>query len=243
MNKPECICTRYCRIHSTQRATTLENGYTSAGINNAEILYSYHCQTNKDAKKLMCKIMNDLAIKRLCEKRSIMVDKLHEMPFANKDTCLGLNKDAKDIYIVLRNKKGEFLSYTDIIAILLHELVHHTYAQHNHAFKLLETRYREEYVKYARNTGTIPPWIKITYPKSLGKYILVDESNFNKSKQTKVNKNTNPNIGTEEELTNLLQNMQKITEEYRVMKNTVIFTIIFLLVLCGILLFIVIKRK
>lgn len=223
-----CTCSKYCRVHGDRPYGTIEWNYQNAGIDSAQILYSYHPKTNDIAKRVICKIMNDKAVKKLCKEYSLMVDKLCEMEIKGQSKCLGKNKNGSKIYIVLRNEKGKFLSYTDIIAILLHELVHHTYKKHDSNFIERERLYRDKYVKYARNTGTIPPWIKIKFPISTGKYTMMDKTNFNQIESDKLNENS---------IDNILE--QKMNRNRTIYITTIIILVIIIIVLIVLIVLIV----
>lgn len=184
----KCTCSKYCRVHSDKRCATIEYGYNGYGVKSGEIIYSIHPSTNKEAKNLLCQIINDKAIDKICLEHSLMIDCLHEMEFQGNNKCIGMNKNKNKIYISLRNNKGKFLHYTDIIAVLLHELVHHTYSEHNSDFINIEKKYRKKYIKYARNTGTIPPWIDIKFPNSSGKFINIHEIDFNSKNTSRLSK-------------------------------------------------------
>lgn len=157
-----CSCSRYCRKHGGSNIGGFsEIGYNKAGIHKGVSLTS-------DTKALLCRLVNDKALKMLCRDTSLMVDLLTEQTYDTQSRCLGLNEDAKNIYIVLKDTDDNKLPYTDIIAIILHELVHHTYREHDEDFIELEKTYREKYIKYAQQTGLFPSWTKIEFPESTG---------------------------------------------------------------------------
>lgn len=143
-----------------------EIGYNRSGIHKGEAL-------SPETKGILCRLINDKALKRLCQKRSLMVDLLTEQTYIKSTRCLGLNENAKNIYVVLRSLTGKILPYTDVVAIILHELVHHTHHDHGDDFKRLEQIYRKDYIRYARQTGTIPSWEKIEFPNSTGPTIAI----------------------------------------------------------------------
>ena len=124
--KSKCSCSKYCRIHSENRKAIIEFGYKYSGIKDGHILYSIHPNSNNKTKELLCKIINDKAINKICKDHSLIVDTLNEMEYNKSEKCLGKNKNKNKIFITLRNQNGKFLNYTDIISIILHELAHYT---------------------------------------------------------------------------------------------------------------------
>jgi hypothetical protein len=165
-----CTCSKYCREHGGARVGGLsEVGYYGVGIHKGVPLTS-------DTKGLLCRLVNDKAIKKLCQDASLMISLLTEQTYDTESKCLGLNENAKNIFVVLKDTDGNILPYTDIIAIILHELVHHTHFDHDENFIELEKTYREKYIKYARQTGQIPSWIEIVFPESTGSSLKLNIS-------------------------------------------------------------------
>jgi hypothetical protein len=174
-SKLNCSCSRYCRVHGT-RTNITEICYTKVGIDKGKTLTLGNKNSDNTAKELLCKIIHDKAINKLCKKYGLMVTTISEHMYIGSDNCIGLNINCSDISITLRYDNNTFLDYFEIIAIIIHELVHHSNQFHNENFKKLENEYRATYISYARTTGQVPSWTPIEFPKSSGSGLAIGKT-------------------------------------------------------------------
>jgi hypothetical protein len=130
-------------------------------------------KSDADAKEMMCKIIHDKAIHKLCTDNNLMITSISEQIYGSNGGCIGQNFSCKDISISLRYNCNTFLEYFDVIAILIHELVHHSRREHDENFKNLEHIYRVQYIANARATGEFPSWIPIKFPESTGARLMI----------------------------------------------------------------------
>ena len=178
MSKFNCTCSRYCRVHGTRQDIT-EVGYSQAGIHTGTVLTLGDINSDVQAKEMLCKIIHDQAIKKLCKDNSLMITSISEQIYGSNG-CIGTNYNCDKISISLRYNCNTFLKYFDIIAILIHELVHHSCHEHDENFKKLERVYRTQYIANARVTGQFASWIPIEFPESTGSGLMIGHSTHNK---------------------------------------------------------------
>jgi len=107
------------------------------------------------------------------DKKGIMIDNLCEIQF-NGD-CLGNNENMGHTINVVLRKNNKMLSREETLAIILHEITHCTYSEHDDQFIQLEQQLRENYIQLALQNGDMPPWNKIIFPISTGKALILSE--------------------------------------------------------------------
>ena len=88
-----------------------------------------------------------------------MIASISEQIYGSNGGCIGQNFNCDNISISLRYDCNTFLEYFEVIALLIHELVHHSWHEHDENFKNLEHKYRIQYIANARVTGQFASWI------------------------------------------------------------------------------------
>jgi hypothetical protein len=144
VNFMSCTLSKFCRIHSKSRRSVNEVGYEREGINKASIINNKH-------KSLMCKLVNDQGIYSICKKHSLIVSEIKEIEYDPSLRCIGINENGNTISIVMKT-----LAYSELIAIVIHELVHHSVKPHDDKFKALENQYRKEYTQFTGMLDNFP---------------------------------------------------------------------------------------
>jgi hypothetical protein len=169
----QCQLSKTCPKHSKSRSATY-NAY-SVGFNNFENSYIHtdNYKSDNEAKELLCRLINDGALKKIMSKRGIMIDKMKEIHCNNPMNCLGYNKNmGHEIAIVLRMWGGP-LEYYDIIGIVLHEITHCDHMDHDIKFKNREEELRDEYLKIGSQYNCFPIWDKPNLPPTNGRYLMI----------------------------------------------------------------------
>ena len=97
----------------------------------------------------------------------------------------------------------------------------------------MEKKYRNKYIKYARNTGTILPWIDITFPNSTGKYSDINETNFIETNPNRLKNNSKTNNSETNNSETNNSEIKKIKNKFKYLTIiiAILFCIIFILLL------------
>lgn len=184
-----CSCSSLCRKHVSYKFPKFD----IFGCNNAEynnynigtiggIIRSIDYNKDQIVKELLCRIINDQSLNKLCSGEHIFMNRIYEIHFNNKNiSCFGYNKyNGKEIGTLL-TINGNILEYYDIIAIIIHQLVHCSYSEHNSQFLYMERKYREFYIWHVINYGILNTLNYNIFPISTwnGLHIAHKYINFN----------------------------------------------------------------
>jgi hypothetical protein len=109
---------------------------------------------SEKARELLQKIRDDIGIRTIMKQREWRVTTLKEL-HPKERTILGYNQNRGEV-IALRLRTpllDGFNSYNEIIKVMLHELAHMVFSEHDENFHRLDRELNEEYAKYAhKNT-------------------------------------------------------------------------------------------
>lgn len=169
----KCTLSKVCPKHS--KSNSVSYSTYSTGFNNFENSYIKTDDYNldKEAKELLCKLVNDGALNKIMIKRGIMIDNIKEISNNNPMNCLGYNKNmGHEIAIVLR-MWGGCLEYDDVIGIILHEIAHCDHMGHDINFKNREEELRKEYLSLGPQYGCFSIWDLPVLPPTNGKFLMI----------------------------------------------------------------------
>ena len=103
------------------------------------------------ARVLLAKIRDDAGIKLIMKNREWRVTRLIEL-HPNEKTILGYNQNKGQI-IALRLRLDDlsgFRDYSSIIKVMLHELAHMIFSEHDQHFHALDRLLNQEYARYSK---------------------------------------------------------------------------------------------
>eukprot|EP00127_Corallochytrium_limacisporum_P004941 Clim_evm15s195 gene=Clim_evmTU15s195 len=150
-------------IYSAVRDRDLEWGKTY-GFKTMEVLHKFRSPPPYAAMALLERLNSDPGIRAVMKKRKWLVGKLHEMEPEGKvgvsEVCiLGYNK-GKGMEIALRLRTDDlsgFRYYETIKKVLIHELTHMVYNDHDDDFKKLNSELTKEadQLDWTKSTGHV----------------------------------------------------------------------------------------
>jgi len=107
MSSNNCTCSRYCRVHGTRYDST-DIGYMKSGIHKGDVLTLGDRNSDTKAKDMLCKIIHDKAIKKICRDNSLMLSSISEQIYGSNGGCIGQNFNCDNISISLRHDCNTF---------------------------------------------------------------------------------------------------------------------------------------
>lgn len=174
----KCTMSRSCRKHGHHQNTI----YCNTGFNNGSIIKTNNIELDNNVKNILCMLINDRALMKMFDKYDIIIKNLTEINYNPSSKCLGMNVNCGyDIYIVFR-MNGNILEYNQLISIIIHEIAHCWFPDHDEKFINIEKKLRNKWYKYAIQFNQISMFDKFIFCESLessGSPVIIDMGIYN----------------------------------------------------------------
>ena len=170
----ECRLSRFCKNHSNVTKSCVNLNLMTGFLTATAI--------NNDSKEILCRLINDKAVNKICEGDGLTIEQLEEINYEQQNKAVGYNFDYnKKIQLVVKYN-DKLLQYNELISILLHEITHSKYRDHGKEFISYEKSLREKYVKYSRECGLTKVWDSdFEFSTSLGTHIVIKSIDENEN--------------------------------------------------------------
>lgn len=164
----ECKLSRFCKKHNKTTNRVFNIGLMT-GFLKVEMI-----SKDNDVKEMLCQIINDRAINKICECDGLTIEVLEEIYYDKQNSVLGTNHNYNEKIQMVIKHNDKILNYNELISILIHELVHTKYRDHGTDFIEYEKELRNKYMKYVDEFYMIKPWEpKFEFCTSLGAHIKI----------------------------------------------------------------------